>query len=146
MWTDDFSQSLAGYYIDALCAYTDMLVMPLLLLAVYLYSHDKSTLTWIYLQHPKLFDDGLSVSYPLFLMHWPVMLMLQDSAVFITNRAVSVIMIFATCILVAVFMDSYVVMPLEEKIIAYVDPPKPKVIKVCVCLCWYLEFIVAIIR
>lgn len=43
------------------------------------------------------------------------MLMLQDSAAFITNKGVSVIMIFATCLFVAAFMDAYVISPLEDK-------------------------------
>ena len=116
--------------------------MPALLLAVYLYSHDKSTLTWVYMQYPKLFDHGLALCYPLYLMHWPVgcstvpyepyllskvaiamlshnmtqqvMLMLQDSAAYITNKGVSVIMIIAVCMVVSAMMDAYVITPLED--------------------------------
>lgn len=43
------------------------------------------------------------------------MLMLQDSAAYITNKGVSVIMIMATCIMVAAFMDAFVITPLENR-------------------------------
>lgn len=66
------SSSHNRYYVNALCAYMDLLAMPAILVGVYMYSHDKSTLTWLYLQYPKLFDQGLALCYPLYLMHWPV--------------------------------------------------------------------------
>jgi hypothetical protein len=69
----------------------------------------------------------LQFSYPLFLIHWPVILMLQYSGAITNNLAVSVVIVFGIALITSMFIDSYFIGPLEEIIIAYVDPPKIEV-------------------
>jgi len=124
VFTEEFAESLTGWYVNCLTQYSDLITWPLTLTAVYLYSHDFSTLTWVYFQYPRIFDDGFQFSYPLFLIHWPVILMLQYSGAITDDLAVSVVIVFGVALITSMFIDSYFIGPLEEIIIAYVDPPK----------------------
>jgi hypothetical protein len=117
------NESKAEFLFGSLCGFSNFMVWPLMMIAVYLYSHDQSTLTWLYLQYPKLFDAGLAVSYPLFLTHWPILLILQKTKVFDKHSGVSVIMIFSVVVLNAIVYDHFVIQPLEENIVLYFNPP-----------------------
>lgn len=120
------AESKAEYLFGSLCAFSQFLVWPMMLIGVYLYSHDQSTLTWIYTCYPSLFEAGVGASFPLFLTHWPILLILQKTKTFSTTSGVSVIMIFCTCLATSLIYDNFIIQPLEERIVTYFNAPTKK--------------------
>lgn len=101
------------FMLNALFSIGDILVWPLFLVGIYLHSHDISTFSWINQFYPKLFNDGQNISYPLYLMHWPIILLLKQSKALDEYNPVSVIVAYATCLVTALFVDRYVIAPVE---------------------------------
>merc|ERR1719330_1595867 len=68
-------------YWNPLVSLSDILVAPFLIMAVYLYQFDENTLVWLYEVYAgfgDLFDFMLTLSYPMYLVHWPFILILLD--------------------------------------------------------------------
>ena len=120
------NESKGEYIFGSLCAFSQFLVWPMMLMAVYLYSHDQSTLTWIYTCYPSFFEAGVAASFPLFLTHWPILLIIQKTKTFDTTSGVSVIMLFCVCLSTSLVYDNFVISPLEERIVTYFNAPVKK--------------------
>lgn len=113
------------YLFANLCDYGDLIVCPLLLVGLYLHSHDVSTISYIYDLIPRFWNDSTRASFPAFLFHWPIMLslviMCEDVLTF--ESAADVVFICSVCVLFSILIDSYVVLSLEDQ---FVDAVKPR--------------------
>lgn len=125
------SQKRVAYFFSNLCDYGDLLVAPFLLFGLYLYSHDFSSLSYLYSMFPRFWADLTRMSFPAFLFHWPLMISLiiasQDSLLF--SKPMDVVYISGMCVLLSAFIDSYVVLALEDSFLGMIKPRLAKLAK-----------------
>ena len=116
-----------NFVLTNLCDYNDILIAPFFFTGLYLHSHDISTLSWIYSLYPRFWDDLVKSSFPLFLCHWPIMLMVSYATdTLALDKPMSVIFICTVCVLGSSFVDNYIVLAFEDY---FVDIIKPSISK-----------------
>jgi hypothetical protein len=104
----------AGLLMDSLLAYTNLIVGPIIALLVTLWSFDSNSVRALRNASPdtqKLFGSMLTVSYTLYLTHWPFALMMKSAGVFSDDSWGTVLGMFSTSILFSTLMDACLVKP-----------------------------------
>jgi hypothetical protein len=118
------SNERVSFMFANLCDYGDLLVTPFLIFGLYLHSHDFSTLSYIYSKFPRFWADLVRLSFPAFLFHWPIMICLiifsRSSLQF--DKPMDEVYICGTTVLLCAFVDSYIVLALEDRFIDFVKP------------------------
>lgn len=118
------SKDRVSFIFANLCDYGDLLVAPFLIFGLYLHSHDFSTLSYIYSLFPRFWADLVRLSFPAFLFHWPIMICLiifsRDSLQF--DKPMDVVFISGLAVLISAFVDSYVVLAMEDGFLEFVKP------------------------
>jgi len=114
-----FIPSLDNEYWSPVITLSDLFVGPLFLIGVYLYQFDQNTLVWLYRTYSgcsNLFDAMISLSYTLYLTHWPLMFVVtQYFGYFSEDSTESVIALTVISILFALFCRLFFVLPLSAR-------------------------------
>lgn len=109
-----FIPDLDNKYWSPLVTLSDIIVGPLMLLAVYMYQFDQNTLAWLYRSYSgfaNLFDALIASSYILYLTHWPLMFIIEYSFGLTSTSTLTVL-----CIMFALFWRLFCVMPFRDYI------------------------------
>jgi len=132
-----FMPTTGNVIIDGLIKYTNLLNGPALVVSVALISVDCNSLVWITSAWPelaRLFDSMLSLSYVLFLTHWPLALVLKHAQLFSADSLTSLVGTYCSSIIFAILMKALVIDPFGRWVHAWlhdVSPPAEQRLLTC---------------
>jgi len=124
-----FVPSTGSVVWDAMIAYMNLLTGPFLTLLVVFMSVDAGTLWYLTTRTEeirKLFGTMLSASYPLYLVHWPLVLLMERAGLFASDSWDSALGAWACCVLLSVLIDTLAVGPFTRVLVQQLENCRPR--------------------
>ena len=110
-----FIPMLDHKYWNPLVSLSDIFVAPFIMFAIYLYQFDDNSLVWLYQNYGgcmNLFDALLSLSYPLYLVHWPfILILLNKFELFDMNTMESMLGLVCISLVFTQFCQLFLIRP-----------------------------------
>lgn len=109
-------------YWNPLVSLSDIFVAPFIIFAVYLYQFDDNSLVWLYINYEgfmNLFNYFLALSYPLYLIHWPfILILLNKCDIFDANSMESMLGLVCSSLVFTQFCHLFLIQPFQKYIAA----------------------------
>jgi peptidoglycan/LPS O-acetylase OafA/YrhL len=122
-----FLPATGNVILDAMIAYMNLVTGPFLTVLVVLMSVDAGSLWYVTTRTEelrKLCGSLLSASYPLYLMHWPLVLLMAKFGLFKRDSWDSTLGASACSILLGALIDTIAVGPFTRHFVRWINPKK----------------------